>query len=179
MRPTEWLILAVLMASVPDKAATGQSLAAKTSVLSLPSGVQVTIVEAPFAPSRNRIQGCNKDGGPCLINGRPPFGVSIGLPAFYVKSIRVSYEGRSYSLDTTNMYNAWGDRPLNRGNVRYLGGRCDGPGYCTIRGIFSDGGGAFVAQWAIYEGVSMRTVITGADDIVDLFIKNIDPPEYD
>jgi len=34
-----------------------------------------------------------------------------------------------------------------------------------------------VAQWEIVDGVSVRTVLTDSDDIVDLFMHNIDPPD--
>jgi hypothetical protein len=179
MKPKIWSLLVLLIACASGSRADEKAPALKAVVLSLPSGVQVTIIEAPFVPSDHRIQGCSRDGGPCLIDGRPPFGVSMGLPGTYVKNIEVHFGGRRHRLDTTDMYNAWGGRPLSTESVRYLGGGCDGPSYCTLRGIFSDGAGAFVVQWSVYEGVTTRTVITGADDIVDLFIRHIDPPEYD
>jgi hypothetical protein len=106
-------------------------------------------------------------------------GVAFGLPKAYVKSISISYNNRSYSLDATDMYDAWGSRPLERkGVVRYFGGKCFDPKNCQLRGLFSDGAGSFVAEWRVVDGVSVRTILSGSDDIVHLFTEHIDPPEF-
>jgi hypothetical protein len=77
------------------------------------------------------------------------------------------------------MYDAWGGRPLEyKGTIRYFGGKCSDQKNCQFRGIFSDGAGSFVAEWRIVGGVPTRTVLSGSDDIVHLFMKNIDPPEF-
>jgi len=146
----------------------------------LPSGVRIEIVEAPFKKDAFKVSGCNADSKGCLINGRIPFGNAEDLPKTYVKSIRATYQGRTHSLDASDMYDAWGDRPLEeKGVVRYFGGKCFSPGHCQFRGLFSDAGGAFVAEWQIVNGVSFRTVLTDSGDIVSLFISEIDPPEYE
>jgi hypothetical protein len=148
------------------------------STFSLPSGARVAIVELPFAKDSFHVTGC-ANGGPCLINGQIPFGIAFGLPMTYVKSITVSYRGESYELDASNMFNAWGDRPLIvKGAIRYFGGRCADVKHCEFRGIFSDGAGTFVAQWRIVDGKEFRDVLTDSSDIIDLFMHNIDPPEY-
>jgi hypothetical protein len=78
------------------------------------------------------------------------------------------------------MYNAWGSRPLEFiGSVRYFGGKCVDAKNCSFRGLFSDAGGSFVAEWRVINGVSTRTVLTDSSDVVSLFMKNIDPPEYE
>src|ERR1700730_8670191 len=100
-------------------------LADTTATFTLPSGVLVRIVEAPFEPSRVKIRGCSNQDSRCLINGRVPAGVAFGLPKTYVKSITVTFKGSSYSLDASSMYDAWGGRPLEvPGAVRYFGGKC-------------------------------------------------------
>jgi len=160
--------------------ATAAVAADKTSTFTLPSGVKVTIVEVPFEKSLFKIEGCSDRDSVCRINGHAPFGVAFGLPKTYVKSITVSFKGRSNSLDASDMYNAWGSRPLEHpGSIRYFGGKCFDNGNCQLRGLFSDGAGTFVAEWAIVNGLSIRTVLTGSDDVVNLFMKNIDPPEYE
>jgi len=45
--------------------------------------------------------------------------------------------------------------------------------------LFSDAGSAFVAEWGIVDGISVRSVLTGSSDVVNLFGDNIDPPEFD
>ena len=149
-----------------------------TSDFTLPIGVRVIVVEAAFQKAQFNIEGCADGNRVCLINGHIAFGIAFGLPKTYVKSITISFGGRSYSLDVSNMYNAWGSRPLEKpGAIRYFGGRCFDSENCQVRGIFSDAAGSFVAEWRVVNGVPVRTVLSDSDDIMDLFMKDIDPPE--
>ena len=155
-----------------------------TAKFTLPSGVQVRIVEAPFDSSRFKVKQCPETRGstPCLINGSIPFGIGWELPKTFVKSITISFKGQSYELDASQMFNAWGQRPLAFPapiGVRYFGGKCFDSRNCQFRGLFSDGGGSFAAEWLIVDGVSLRTVLTYTDDIVGLIADHIDPPEFD
>jgi hypothetical protein len=151
-----------------------------TASFVLPSGVAVTITEAPFDRSQFKIVGCSETDSECLVNGVFPVGSAGLLPSTYVKSIVITFDGKSHSLDVSNMYNAWGSRPLEvEGVIRYFGGRCDDQDNCQVRGLFSDAAGSFVAEWCIASGVPVRTVLTDTNDVVNLFMKNIDPPEYE
>jgi hypothetical protein len=161
---------------VLSMAANAQAVSRAT--FTLPSGVIVTVTEAPFNKSRFHVSGCSGNGA-CLINGRIPFGFGAQLPNTYVKSITVTFKGHTYALDASDMYDAWQNRPLEYKGIRYFGGKCDEPGYCQFRGLFSDGIGSFVAEWSVVDGRAFRTVLTSSDDIVDLISKHIDPPEYE
>jgi len=153
-------------------------LAPGAAQFTLPSGVKVKIEEATFSPGRARIEKGPRGG--LLIDGKIPFGVLLELPKTYVKSITIEYRGRTRSLDVSGMYDAWNQRPLSDGPVRYFGGRCDDDsGQCVVRGVFSDGMASFVAEWVVADGVSQRTVITASGDVVNLFLNHIDPPSYD
>lgn len=77
------------------------AIADMTSTFTLPSGVDVKIVEAPFEKKLFRIDGCSERNSGCRINGHVPFGIVFGLPKTYVKSIAVSFQGRAYSLDVS------------------------------------------------------------------------------
>ena len=150
------------------------------AAFTLPSGVQVEIVESNFQRSLFKISECREHEEVCFINGHIPFGVDVGLPKSYVKSIRITYQGQSYSLDVSDMYNAWGTRPLEyKGKIRYFGGKCFDAKNCQFRGLFSDAAGSFVAEWRIVNGLSARTVLTSSNDVINLFITHIDPPEFD
>jgi hypothetical protein len=156
------------------------AVADTTAEFFLPSGVQVRIVEASFNKSRSKVYGCSERDVICRINGRVPFGSAFGLPKTFVKSIRVTYKGKSHALDVSDMYNAWGERPLEYpGVIRYFGGNCFDPNNCQLRGLFSDGAGSFVAEGRVTNGTSVRTTLTDSNDVVNLFKKNIDPPEFD
>lgn len=157
----------------------GQCMAGQQVAFTLPSGVRIEIVEAAFHKTSFSIFGCGANDPVCLINGQVPFGTDLELPKTYVRGITASYRGRSYSLDATNMYNAWGERPLAIKGIRYFGGKCFDTKNCEFRGIFSDAAGSFVAEWRIVGGVSVRTVLTNSSDVVNLFIRHIDPPDYE
>jgi hypothetical protein len=170
MRVLFALTLAIVSAS---------TFADTTATFTLPSGVSVTITEAPFDQGGFKVYGCTETSSVCLINGRIPFGTSSGVPKTYVKSIKISYHGQSYLLDASDMYNAWGTRPLKyKGVIRYFGGTCTDRKTCRFRGLFSDGAGSFVAEWLIVDGVERRTVLTDSDDVVNLFMSHIDPPVF-
>ena len=160
------------------------ALADTTSTFTLPSDVDVTIVESVFDKEMFNVERCSPNrwgsGSIGRINGRVPYGIDINVPETYVKSITISYQGAAYELDVTDMYNAWGDRPLQYpGGVRYFGGKCFDKKHYQFRGLFSDAAGAFVAEWRIVDAVAIRTVLTFSDDVVHLFGEYMDPPEYD
>lgn len=146
----------------------------------LNSGITVSIEEAPFNPQGHEIVNCEGSEIPCLIDGSFPYGANFSLPSTYLKKLVISFEGKSHSLDTSHMFNAWGNRPLEvKGVIRYLGGHCYDSEHCALRGLFSDAAGSYVAEWVVINGVSSRTVLTSSDDVVHLFMKNIDPPVYE
>ena len=159
---------------------TNPAVASGPVTFTIPSGVKVELDERAFMKSQFKVHGCTGKEPECRINGRIPFGSDLDLPKTYLKSIKVSFQGRTYSLESTDMYNAWGSRPLEHpGSIRYFGGKCIDSQTCRFRGVFSDAAGSFVAEWRIANGVSMRTVLTDSNDVVHLFIKQIDPPEYE
>jgi len=148
--------------------------------LVLPSGIEVQIEEVPCASAGALSESRAVSGKPCQVRDGVPFGVRGPQPKTMVRRIAVVVGDRSYELESEGMYDAWGERPLSHsGNVRYLGGWCADPSNCQIRGVFSDGAASFVAEWRIVNGRSMRTVLTDSSDIVDLFMRNIDPPRFD
>ena len=150
------------------------------AAFALPSGVEVRIVEAPFLETQFRLDGCNEVGAACRINGHIPYGVESDIPKTYIKSISVTFQKKTHSLDASDMYDAWGSRHLqHKGSVRYFGGECFDENNCQFRGLFSDAAGSFVAEWRIVNGYSYRTVLTTSDDVMDLFMKHIDPPTFD
>ncbi|MDQ7074668.1 MAG: hypothetical protein Q9O24_05830 [Gammaproteobacteria bacterium] len=156
------------------------ALAETVSNFILPSGVGVEIVEVDFQRNNFTVTGCLSGNDACLINGRIPYGVGFDFPKTYVEKITVSFKDCSYGLNVTDMYNAWGDRQLEYpGVIRYFGGKCFDNKNCKFRGVFSDASVSFVVEWFVVNGVETRTVMTSSSDVVNLFKKNIDPPEFD
>jgi hypothetical protein len=164
-----------LLLSVLVVLQTASAFADDVSEFTLPSGVAVKIVEAPFGGADFRVSRCSPEGYNCLVNGRIPFGTTR-TPTTFVKSITISYAGTTHELDVSDMYDAWGHRSSPSD---YFGGKCWDANDCHVRGLFSDAGGSFVAEWLVWEGAVTRTVITGSGDVVNLFQKNLEPPEYE
>lgn len=152
----------------PDAPTTGKETKAE---FTLPSGVAVEIVEAPYVHSEPVPSACKTTS----------FGCPTDLDyTTYVKSLRVTYKGVTYSLDASKMYDAWGSRPLEiKGVIRYFGGWCTDTKNCAFRGLFADGCDAFVAEWVIWQGVPRRTDMTTSSEVIHEFMKQIDPPKSD
>jgi len=156
------------------------AVASEVKVYELKGGITVSIEEAPFNPKNHTLENCEDPTTPCKIDGLFPYGTAFDLPKTYLKEMSLMIGGEKYSLDVTGMYDAWGNRPLEyEGSVRYLGAHCYDKHYCTLRGLFSDAAGSFVAEWKVINGESIRTILTSSDDVVNLFIENIDPPYYE
>ena len=146
----------------------------------LGSGLLVKIEEKPFLSSEWEITYCENGTSVCQINGSYPFGAAARIPKTYLSKLAVSFKGKEYALDSSAMFNAWGERPLFYENgIQYFAGVCNHDNWCTLRGLFSDSAGSFVAEWQLRDGVVQRTIITYSDDVVHLFMKNITPPIYD
>lgn len=157
---------------------TRSALAGEAITFLLPGGVRIEIVEVPFKSASFTVLGCTAQSTACLINGHIPFGTDLELPKTYVSKITASYQGQTYLLDSSNMYNAWGGRDFEtKSGVRYFGGKCFDAKNCQFRGVFSDAAGTFVAEWKVIDGISLRTVLTNSSDVVGLFLKHIVPPE--
>lgn len=170
------IALPVLLAVSAGALAQGNP---RTSRFVLPSKVHVAIVEADFSARDFEVLGCGESSGSCLIDSKVPFGVVDEVPRRYVAKLEVSYEGRTYVLDSSDMYDAWNGRALSIGGVRYFGGSCDDERNCRFRGVFSDGAASFAAEWRIVSGRPFRTLLSDSDDIVGLFLEHIDPPQYE
>lgn len=138
--------------------------------LELKDGVTITIEET-------RVDANAPSGS--LPNGDIKFGATR-KPDTFVSALSLSVGDQQYELDASNMYNAWGKRPVESPDgTRFLTANCYNDRNCTLRGLFSDAGGAFVAEWQIVDGKAMRTVITDSSDIIDLFAKDITIPTFD
>lgn len=99
------------------------------------------------------------------INDQYPFGEDGRIPKDYLKLARIEIEDRVYSLEVSNMYNTSGKR-------RVYGG-CDSNMWCSVRAVFSQGGGQYAVEWKVRNGVATRTVLTDSGDVVDLFLNGL------
>lgn len=150
----------------------------QTVDLALPSGVRISIIEAPFKGSGISVQGCTKSASVCLIGGKP-YGLATGLPRTYIRKIVASYGASKFILDSSGIYDAKEIEHASHSDVRFFGGSCQDAKTCAFRAVLGDAASATAAEWVVIDGVVQRTVLSGDADIIQFFEKNIDPPTYE
>lgn len=123
--------------------------------MDLGDGVAVTLVTEPFDPDGRAIVLC-ASRVPCVVDGVPVFGTDGALPTREIKALRVIYGGHSADLDHTGMFNAWSPFDDDRPNIAVIHRDADG---LRLRGEFSDGSAAYVAEWMVRGDASIRTRI--------------------
>ena len=172
-------IVAAIALALVTAAAGGPSESGSTTVrVKLPSGVELEIVEAPFRGSGIPVKGCTPSALVCRVGGKP-YGMATGLPTTYLKSVTASYAGSKFKLDCSGIYDADVKGHSVQKPVRYFGGSCQGAKDCRLRALLSDAVNTIAVEWVVFDGVAERQIISFDDDIIGLFLKNIDPPVYE
>ncbi|OUS26978.1 hypothetical protein A9Q99_17375 [Gammaproteobacteria bacterium 45_16_T64] len=145
---------------------------------SFKGGISVSLSEIQY--SQSDIAACINDKTVCRTNGDIVFGSDNENPTSYLNAMSISVDGKTYNLDTSNMYNAWQGKPKEiDGVIKYLHASCFNSNNCTVRGLFSDAAGSYIAEWKVINSLPYRTVLTSSGDLVRTFIKNIHPPIYE
>jgi len=150
----------------------------QTVRLALPSGVHISIVEAPFQSSGIAVQGCTKSASVCLVGGKP-YGLATGLPRTYIRKIVATYGDSKFVLDGSGIYDAEATEHASHSDLRFFGGSCQDARNCAFRAVLGDAANAIAAEWIVIDGIVQRTILSGDADIVQFFQKNIDPPTYE
>lgn len=146
--------------------------------LALPSGVHISIMEAPFKRSGIPVQGCTNSAKVCRVGGKP-YGLASGRPKTYIRRIVATYGNSQFVLDSTGIYDAEVREHADHSGVAFFGGSCQDAKNCAFRAVLGDAANATAAEWVVVDGVVERTVLSGDADIVQFFQKNIDPPAYE
>ncbi len=72
----------------------------------------------------------------------------------------MTFQGKTYALDASDMYDAWNNRSFEiktpKGVYRYFDGKCFKRA-CRFHGEFSDAAGSFNVEWRIVNGRPFRT----------------------
>lgn len=145
-------LLCALVTLVPFAALAGDQTVQR---MDLGNGVTVTLSMAAFEPDAHEIVQC-ASGAPCVIDGAPIFGTDGALPTRAVTSLQVRYGATSVDLDHRGMFNAWSPFDDDRPHLTVIFRDTDS---LRLRGSFSDGSAAYVAEWLILGDASVRTRI--------------------
>ncbi|MCB1895565.1 MAG: hypothetical protein H6945_07550 [Zoogloeaceae bacterium] len=89
----------------------------------------------------------------CLVDGYPVFGTSGTMPKVGFKQLVAVIDNIVVALDHRGMFNPWS--PIDREALQFSLISNDDNGV-RIRGEFSDGTAAYVAEWLLVGGVSAR-----------------------
>ena len=139
---------------VPAASAPGEEL----REIALGPDTRILLRTRPFDGKRHQVRRCK--GVPCLVDEKPVYGAYGDLPDIEIVSLVLRTGSRDIPLDTSAMYNPWSpreDRDVHIWLSRELGERL------LIRGEFSDGAGAYFAEWEVVEGSAIRTVLKCAE----------------
>lgn len=128
--------------------------AAQRQEVALGDDVLLVMETSPFNPADHDIVLC--EGVPCLIDGAPVYGAYESVPTLEIRTMALEIGERTITLEHRGMFNPWSpreDRPIDVWLEEEPGGRL------VIRGRFSDGAAAYVAEWTVIEGGSIRTIL--------------------
>jgi hypothetical protein len=150
-------VLSVLLLAAPGET---PSSGADTVLVELAGGAQLELRTRPFVESEHQVERCEILGwtAVCLIDGRPVFGTDWELPHTVVESARVILGGRAVELDVSSMFD-----PMITSRKKELFRLTEVEGGYSLWGLFSDGAGAYEAEWLIIRDSSVRTALRYAD----------------
>lgn len=136
----------------------------KTSKILTENGYTLNIAFEKFDPKSHKLVWCKKEYL-CSIDGAQLIGTDSSIPVASIRSIYIRLNGKNIKLDSKNMYiGSWKHAELHAKNitVRKLSNLM-----FKVRGVFSDGAGAFYAEWNIRGDISMRTILSDSESLID------------
>jgi len=147
IRKTIILIVTILFAT----ATRGQT---EQVNVNLNDSTQLTLERVNFDKTGKKFEFYDKF--PIAINGRPIFGTDGDFPRFTLTKATLTIGQSEYDLQVDDMYNPWFGSGVNEKLFKI---RKDGTEY-RLTGLFSDGAGAYGAEWLIVKNSSIRTILT-------------------
>jgi len=136
----------------------------KTSQVITKNGYTVNIAFSKFDQKKHKLDWCEK-GYLCNIDGAHFIGTDGSMPVASIHNIYLNLNGKAINLSSKNMYiGSWKYAELNAINITV---RKLSKHLFKVRGVFSDGAGAFYAEWNVLGGTSMRTVLSDSESLID------------
>lgn len=128
--------------------------------IDLGNGVIVYLKASVFDSSQHACFYCQKNCI-CRIDGMEFYGTDCDVPRTKLDSAKIQVRNKVYTLETSGMYNPWFSQPSKQ--------------FCRIeqtkstlilRALFSDGAGAYIAEWQIKNNKVKRTILTNDERIM-------------
>src|SRR5262249_12483057 len=146
--------------SVTDAEAQEPQLQRHVS-LDLGTGITLQFDVSPFQPERHKLSWCTSGGWKrvCSLDGRPYFGSDGEVPYAQLYAAVVKYGSHVVHLDVSGMFNPWVGAP----NRSLYTSKNTGDGY-KVFAAFSDGAGAYLAEWKVTGDGALRTSLQWAEE---------------
>lgn len=134
--------------------------------LRINDSIYAVMERADFVAESHSLQ-YDENGYLFAINNCPVFGVDGEVPRYVLTKLTLVIGQKKIDLDVSEMYNPWfGKAPWSEmfqckfegNNIRF-------------QGFFSDGAGAYGAEWLIVSSASRRTIITNDEAILFTYFK--------
>lgn len=124
-----------------------------------------------FDPAGHSLVYC-QGGHLCLVDGYPVFGTEGSVPKVEVVSLTVVVDGRPVPLEHKGMYNPWSPVEGRTLAVDLVEGT---PDEFRVRGEFSDGAAAYVAEWSVAGHGSARVLLDCVECLQESCTKRFGP----
>ena len=154
------LIIASLILFSLNAAAENSS---KTITYHFPNDTSLTLTEAPFIKSKQKITYCGDSV--CLIDGTPFWGSDGKLPETLLNEITIKIGSSRISLDNTGMF----DPLLSEHNQHQFKVEHYYGDTWKVKARFSDGAGAYYAEWLVTKDGAIRTLLGDSELLYDSF----------
>ncbi|MDO7852199.1 hypothetical protein [Hymenobacter convexus] len=144
---------------------------AQRTTIAIDKKDHLTFERAPFSADGKTFKTINSphDGQTILvaINDKQPFGTDGEMPKYTLSKATVLFKGHVYHLPVSGMYNPWFGDKLDQQFVHLtkVGSAL------TIRAVFADGAGSYLAEWKISGNSAKRTLLTSDDALVTGFFQ--------
>lgn len=135
-----------------------------TTTIKLEDGISLVFEETAYDRNTDLPTDCG-DGFICLVNNQPLWGADGKLPVTKLGKAIVKINAAEIQLDTSGMYDPLisADRNSQYKVIHYYGDTW------KVRGRFSDGAGAYFAEWLVTKTGSMRILIGDSELLHDAF----------
>ncbi len=135
----------------------------KTITFHYADNLSLTLTESKFIKSKHEITHCNDSI--CLIDKQPLWGSDGKLPETQLTSIIFNTGKNKISLENSSMF----DPLINKqAKSRFKVSHYYGDTW-KIKGEFSDGAGAYHAEWLVTKDGSVRTLLGDSELLYDSF----------
>lgn len=126
-------------------------------------GVVLKYVVDRFDKAKNTTTDCG-GGYLCVVDNKPAWGADGNVPETILKELWVIINGEKTRLETTGMYNPGIAESKEHGSLKvekYY------DAVWKVRGRFSDGAGAYYAEWLVAKGTSTRVMLGDGELLYD------------